>query len=120
MTLLNSPNSGRTKALASCTASLMALIPVFIRFDIVRFDGQKTRKCVQDWRSRRTSKTQYFLFPMRHVCIMLRAMKKHLSLVLVAACLLVGCKSPGHVDPGVLSRISQGMTREQVIQAVGS
>jgi len=51
---------------------------------------------------------------------MLRAMKKYLSLVLVAASLLAGCKSPGHVDPGVLSRISQGMTREQVIQAVGS
>ena len=44
MTLPNSLNSGRTNAPASCTASLMALIPVFIGSEILLSDGQENQK----------------------------------------------------------------------------
>ena len=46
---------------------------------------------------------------------------KYLSILLLTcvAC-LCGCKATGHIDPGVISRVSIGMTRPQVITAVGA
>jgi len=46
-------------------------------------------------------------------------MKIILPSLLLATALVVGCKSTGHVDPGVLSTITIGMTREEVIRSVG-
>jgi hypothetical protein len=71
------------------------------------------------WINRSEDGKPEILFPIRHFRLILQLMKKHLSVALVAACLLTGCKSPGHVDPGILNRVSQGMTKQQVIQAVG-
>src|SRR5260221_8086519 len=48
MTLPISLNNGRTKALDSCTALFMALIPVFILFRMLHSCGQKSRKSVQE------------------------------------------------------------------------
>jgi outer membrane protein assembly factor BamE (lipoprotein component of BamABCDE complex) len=45
-------------------------------------------------------------------------MKKYLTILALSG-LLCGCKSPGHVDPGVLSHLSLGMSKEQVIETVG-
>src|SRR6266853_6356906 len=53
MTFPSSLKSGRKNALASCTASLMALIPVFIGLEILLTDGQKSRNCVQDLAQKR-------------------------------------------------------------------
>src|SRR5664279_6167972 len=44
ITLPNSLNSGRTNAPASCTASLIALIPVFIGSEILLSDGHQDQK----------------------------------------------------------------------------
>src|ERR1035441_10550483 len=44
ITLPNALNSGRTTAPASCTASLIALIPVFIGPETLLFDGQENQK----------------------------------------------------------------------------
>src|SRR2546423_12253162 len=44
MTFPISLNRGRTKAAASCTASFIALIPVFIRFERLLSDGHKNQK----------------------------------------------------------------------------
>jgi len=57
-------------------------------------------------------------------------MKTFLLRVVAVTLLLAGCAAPnkapvdnhgrtGHFDPGALSRISVGMTKEQVIQAIG-
>lgn len=45
---------------------------------------------------------------------------KHLSTLLLLVVWLSGCKATGHVDPGVLSRVSLGMTKQEVIKAVGN
>ena len=45
-------------------------------------------------------------------------MKKFIPILLLSA-LLAGCKATGHVDTGTLSAITVGMTRDQVIDAVG-
>jgi len=58
-------------------------------------------------------------------------MKSFLVRFSIVALLFAGCAAPnkapvdnhgrtGHFDPGALSRISVGMTKEQVIQAIGS
>jgi outer membrane protein assembly factor BamE (lipoprotein component of BamABCDE complex) len=31
----------------------------------------------------------------------------------------IGCRSTGHVDPGEMSRVSLGMTKQEVISSVG-
>src|ERR1051326_5935552 len=51
MTLPISLNSGRTNAPASCTASLIALIPVFMSLEILPSDGQKNQKMRSKGRS---------------------------------------------------------------------
>src|ERR1700722_4426444 len=45
-------------------------------------------------------------------------MKKNIA-ILVLTVLIAGCTTTGHVEPGTMSAISIGMTRDQVIQAVG-
>ena len=46
---------------------------------------------------------------------------KYLSILLLfAAALFSGCKATGHVNPGVLSHVSIGMTKQEVVKAVGS
>lgn len=45
---------------------------------------------------------------------------KHLSVLFLLLALLSGCKATGHVDPGVLSRVNLGMTKQEVIKAVGN
>jgi outer membrane protein assembly factor BamE (lipoprotein component of BamABCDE complex) len=46
-------------------------------------------------------------------------MKKFSIFILAAAAVLSGCKSTGHIDPGVIGRVDVGMTRPQVITAIG-
>lgn len=46
-------------------------------------------------------------------------MKKLFILTVASAAILSGCKAPGHIDPGVISRVGLGMTRPQVITALG-
>ena len=46
---------------------------------------------------------------------------KYLSILIVAtAALLSGCQATGHIDPGMMSRVDLGMTRSQVITAIGA
>jgi outer membrane protein assembly factor BamE (lipoprotein component of BamABCDE complex) len=46
---------------------------------------------------------------------------KYLSILILAlAAFLSGCKATGHIDPGVIDKVSLGMTRPQVITAIGA
>jgi outer membrane protein assembly factor BamE (lipoprotein component of BamABCDE complex) len=47
-------------------------------------------------------------------------MKYLYILILASAALLCGCKATGHIDPGIISRVDLGMTRSQVITAIGA
>jgi hypothetical protein len=45
---------------------------------------------------------------------------KYLSILLLAgAACFPGCKATGHIDPGMMSHVSLGMTRSEVITAIG-
>jgi len=45
---------------------------------------------------------------------------KHSSVLLLLLVWLAGCKATGHIDPGVVSRVSPGMTKPEVIKAIGN
>ncbi len=51
--------------------------------------------------------------------IRLRVMKRFGAVVLLSG-LLAGCvTAPGHIEPGKISRITVGMTKEQVLNTIG-
>jgi outer membrane protein assembly factor BamE (lipoprotein component of BamABCDE complex) len=40
--------------------------------------------------------------------------------ILLCAISLVGCIAPGHIPPGKITKISQGMSKDEVIKKLGS
>ena len=45
---------------------------------------------------------------------------KRLSILILTAALLCGCQSTGHINRGALGRVNLGMTKQEVIAAIGS